>query len=162
MSIARSADDQEKTEILDWLNENNDFIVKSPRYDQLIDNACMYFYKKPSSQVSEDTLAFIRRSANELLRNKASKEAMRKRLCLPEEEDDTAMDKAIRDNDIFPKEYDSIRQDGMPSDSDEDDSDNEYILERKDILPLAIKREKMESQGLLEVEDKRMKGDIAL
>ena len=153
MSIARSADDQEKTEILDWLNENNDFIVKSPRYDQLIDNACMYFYKKPSSQVSEDTLAFIRRSANELLRNKASKEAMRKRLCLPEEEDDTAMDKAIRDNDIFPKEYDSVRQNGMPS---------EYILERKDILPLAIKRDKMESQGLLEVEDKRMKGDIAL
>ena len=87
---------------------------------------------------------------------------MRKRLCLPEEEDDTAMDKAIRDNDIFPKEYDSVRQNGMPSDSDEDDSDNEYILERKDIPPLAIKRDKMESQGLLEVEDKRMKGDIAL
>ena len=53
MSIARSADDQEKTEILDWLNENNDFIVKSPRYDQLIDNACMYFYKKPSSTLRE-------------------------------------------------------------------------------------------------------------
>ena len=78
MTIARVASEQERTEILDWLNENNEFIIKSPRYDHLIDNACMFFYKKSATQVSEDTLNFIRRSANELLRNKASKGAMQK------------------------------------------------------------------------------------
>lgn len=33
-----------------------------------------------TTNISEDTLAFVRRSANELLRNKASKEALRKKL----------------------------------------------------------------------------------
>ena len=162
MSIARSADDQEKTEILDWLNENNDFIVKSPRYDQLIDNACMFFYKKSATQVSEDTLNFIRRSANELLRNKASKEAMRKRLCLTEEENESAMNKIIRENDLFPKDYASMHQEDMMSGSDEDDSDNDYILGRKDMLPMSMKREKMDGHDMMGVEDKHMKGDITL
>ena len=162
MTLARVVSDQERTEILDWLNENNEFIIKSPHYDQLIDNACMYFYKKSSSQVSEDTLNFIRRSANELLRNKASKEAMRKRLCLTEEENESSMNKVIRDNDLFPKEYASMPQEDMMSSSDEEDSDNDYILGRKDLLPVSMKRDKMDGHDMMGVEDKQMKGDISL
>ena len=40
----------------------------------------MVYYKEVVTNISEDTLAFVRRSANELLRNKASKEAIRKKL----------------------------------------------------------------------------------
>lgn len=63
-----------------WLESPNDEIMKSKRFEDLIDRCCMHFYKKHFKEISDDNLSFIRRSANELLRNKASKEAMRKRL----------------------------------------------------------------------------------
>lgn len=66
--------------IVEWLNQPNEVIMKSERFDELINQCCMHFYKKTASETSDDNLSFIRRSANELLRNKASKEAMRKRL----------------------------------------------------------------------------------
>ena len=66
--------------VADWLASSNDMIMKSDRFEHLIDSCCLYFYQKHAKDISEDNLSFIRRSANELLRNKASKEAMRKRL----------------------------------------------------------------------------------
>ena len=67
-----------------WLSMQNNQIMKSSRFDSLIDQCCKYFYNKPSSEVSDDNLSFIRRSANELLRNKASKEALRKKIMSPD------------------------------------------------------------------------------
>ena len=58
----------------------NEVILKSERYESLINDACLFYYKEVVQNISEDTLAFVRRSANELLRNKASKEAIRKKL----------------------------------------------------------------------------------
>ena len=54
--------------------------MKSPRFEELIDSCCQQFYHKAMNETSDDNLSFIRRSANELLRNKASKEAMKKRI----------------------------------------------------------------------------------
>lgn len=54
--------------------------MKSERFEDLINRCCMQFYKKSAADTSDDNLSFIRRSANELLRNKASKEAMKKRI----------------------------------------------------------------------------------
>ena len=140
MSLTRGVNDQERDQLDQWLGESNEFIVKSPRYDQLIESACMYFYKKPASQVSEDTLNFIRRSANELLRNKASKEAMRKRL-RSEEGDEEDLDKMIVDNDTVPREYDMEELENVES------SDDEYILSRHSLAE-AIKRDKQYDTSL--------------
>ena len=148
MSLARGASEREREEISEWLNENNEFIVKSPRYEQLIDHACMFFDKKSSSQVSEDTLNFIRRSANELLRNKASKEAMRKRLCI-EEDDEAAVEKVIRDNEMMPKDFD---MDDEPKDSAS--SDEELILGKNEFLDM-VKREKSDYDNANGYQEKR-------
>ena len=63
-----------------WLVMPNEIILKSERYENLINDVCMFYYKESVNNINEDTLAFVRRSANELLRNKASKEALRKKL----------------------------------------------------------------------------------
>lgn len=153
MSIARGSNEQEKAELLDWLSENNEYIVKSPRFEQLIDNACMFFYKKRASQVSEDTLSFIRRSASELLRNKASKDAMKKRLTM--EEEDSNIDKVIRDNDnTLSREYDITQADANEMD-DGTDSDDDYILDKKELNVLQAKRGRNDREG--EFAEKRMK-----
>lgn len=73
-------DPTERNELIEWLVLPNDVILKSERYENLINDACLYYYKESVNNISEDTLAFVRRSANELLRNKASKEAIRKKL----------------------------------------------------------------------------------
>ena len=54
--------------------------MKSDRFEDLVNHCCLHFYKKTAQETSDDNLSFIRRSANELLRNKASKEAMKKRI----------------------------------------------------------------------------------
>ena len=69
-----------RADMINWLTLSNDVILKSERYEGLINDVCMYFYKESVNNINEDTLAFVRRSANELLRNKASKEALRKKL----------------------------------------------------------------------------------
>ena len=153
MSYAKGSSEQEKAEILSWLNENNDFIIKSPRFDQLIDSTCMYFYKKHASQVCEDTLNFIRRSANELLRNKASKDAMKKRLT--QEEDDGSIDKALHDNESTQQEYDGViaeNQDG----SDDSDSDDDFVLGKRNTKSNSGKRTR-NSRRDEDYDDKRMK-----
>ena len=66
--------------MIEWLGLPNDIILKSERYENLINDVCLYYYKQTVNNINEDTLAFVRRSANELLRNKASKEALRKKL----------------------------------------------------------------------------------
>lgn len=76
----RRTSQEERKQVAEWLSSSNDVIMKSERFEDLIDRCCMHFYKKHSKEISEDNLSFIRRSANELLRNKASKDAMRKRL----------------------------------------------------------------------------------
>lgn len=73
-------DPAERGDIIEWLVLPNEVILKSDRYENLINDACLYYYKETVNNISEDTLAFVRRSANELLRNKASKEAIRKKL----------------------------------------------------------------------------------
>lgn len=155
MTIARGSNDQEKNELLDWLNENNDYIVKSPRFEQLIDNACMFFYKKRANQVSEDTLSFIRRSANELLRNKASKDAMKKRLTV--EEDDGNIEKVIRDNDtILPREFDVIPTEQNVVSDNASDSDDDFIIDKKDVTAANTKRSRNTPQDE-DYDEKRMK-----
>ena len=66
--------------MIEWLTLPNEIILKSERYESLINDTCIYYYKEVVNNISEDTLAFVRRSANELWRNKASKEAIRKKL----------------------------------------------------------------------------------
>lgn len=84
MRYIRTTNDEERQEMADWLGMQNESIMKSRRFDDLIDKCCQYFYKKSMTEVSDDNLSFIRRSANELLRNKASKEALRKKLTSPD------------------------------------------------------------------------------
>ena len=153
MSYARGSSEQEKAEILSWLNENNDFITKSPRFDQLIDSTCMYFYKKHASQVCEDTLNFVRRSANELLRNKASKDAMKKRLT--QEEDDGSLDKALRDNESTQQEYDGVTAENQDG-SDDSDSDDDFVLGKRNTKSNSGKRTR-NSRRDEDYDDKRMK-----
>ena len=57
MSIARSASEQERKEIHEWLSESNDMIVRSPHYEKLIDQACLYFYI-----ISQACLYFYKRT----------------------------------------------------------------------------------------------------
>ena len=153
MSYAKGSSEQEKAEILSWLNENNDFIIKSPRFDQLIDSTCMYFYKKHASQVCEDTLNFIRRSANELLRNKASKDAMKKRLT--QEEDDGSIDKALHDNESTQQEYDGVTAENQDGD-DDSDSDDDFVLGKRNTKSNSGKRTR-NSRRDEDYDDKRMK-----
>lgn len=70
----------EREEMIEWLSQPNDVILKSQRYESLINDTCLYYYKASTSNINEDTLAFVRRSANELMRNKASKDALIKKL----------------------------------------------------------------------------------
>lgn len=154
MTIARGSNDQERAELLEWLNENNDYIVKSPRFDQLIDNACMFFYKKRANQVSEDTLNFIRRSANELLRNKASKDAMKKRLTL--EEDDANIDKVIRDNDTIPRDFEVISSENNVVPNAAPDSDDDYIIDKK-VVTSSVSKRRRNNDSDEDYVDKRMK-----
>ena len=79
-SCILSTEGEERNEMIEWLTLPNEIILKSERYESLINDTCIYYYKEVVSNISEDTLAFVRRSANELLRNKASKEAIRKKL----------------------------------------------------------------------------------
>ena len=153
MSYAKGSSEQEKAEILSWLNENNDFIIKSPRFDQLIDSTCMYFYKKHASQVCEDTLNFVRRSANELLRNKASKDAMKKRLT--QEEDDGSIDKALHDNEYTQQEYDGVTAENQDG-SDDSDSDDDFVLGKRNTKSNSGKRTR-NSRRDEDYDDKRMK-----
>ena len=44
--------------------------MKSVRFEQLVNQVCIMFYKKPASNISEDTISFIRRSIHELFRSK--------------------------------------------------------------------------------------------
>lgn len=154
MTIARGSNDQERAELLEWLNENNDYIVKSPRFDQLIDNACMFFYKKRANQVSEDTLNFIRRSANELLRNKASKDAMKKRLTL--EDDDANIDKVIRDNDTIPRDFEVISTESNVVPNATPDSDDDYIIDKK-VVTSSVSKRRRNNDSDEDYVDKRMK-----
>ena len=158
MSIARSASEQERKEIQEWLSESNDMIVQSPHYKKLIDQACLYFYKRPSSEVCDDTLAFIRRSANELLRNKTSKEAMRKRLCA---EDEEGLDKIIHEGDGLGREYDMI-----PHEEDNtggQDTDDELILNNEELAMINRKRGKVSaSDEDGDFVDKRTKNEMTL
>lgn len=66
--------------MIDWLSQPNEIILKSSRYESLINDTCLFYYKENSNSINEDTLAFVRRSANELMRNKASKDALSKKL----------------------------------------------------------------------------------
>lgn len=84
MRHIRNTSDEERQAVADWLGQQNEAIMKSPRFTDLIDKCCQHFYRKPASEVGEDNRSFIRRSANELLRNKASKEALRKKLTSPD------------------------------------------------------------------------------
>lgn len=79
-SCILATEGEERNEMIEWLTLPNEIILKSERYENLINDTCIYYYKEVVSNISEDTLAFVRRSANELLRNKASKEAIRKKL----------------------------------------------------------------------------------
>jgi len=74
-----------------WLVMPNEIILKSERYENLINDVCMYYYKESVNNINEDTLAFVRRSANELLRNKASKESLRKKLMQASQADPVTM-----------------------------------------------------------------------
>lgn len=79
-SIILAVDPENRQEMINWLIQPNEVILKSDRYENLINDVCMYYYKESVNNINEDTLSFVRRSANELLRNKASKEALRKKL----------------------------------------------------------------------------------
>ncbi|KAK8799830.1 hypothetical protein WA538_000530 [Blastocystis sp. DL] len=101
----RSTGEEDREKVCAWLSMQNNQIMKSSRFDSLIDQCCKYFYNKPSSEVSDDNLSFIRRSANELLRNKASKEALRKKIMSPDNhmDDEDEGDMAIGYN--YPPGY---------------------------------------------------------
>ena len=79
-SIILAVDPENRQEMINWLIQPNEVRLKSDRYENLINDVCMYYYKESVNNINEDTLSFVRRSANELLRNKASKEALRKKL----------------------------------------------------------------------------------
>lgn len=129
LSLARNAGEIERNEILEWLSQPNEVVIKSNRYEQLVNHTCMYFYKKPANQVSEDTLSFIRRCANELLRNKVSIDAMKRRLLSM----DNGMDKDMKmDMDVGLKGFHFMTADASTNylmndegtESETSDSDN--------------------------------------
>lgn len=75
--------------------------MKSERFESLINKCCLHYYKKRANEISDDNLSFVRRSANELLRNKASKEAMKKRLL----SNDYHYEEEVDDIDVNPNLY---------------------------------------------------------
>ena len=89
-----------REDMINWLTLSNDVILKSERYEGLINDVCMYFYKESVNNINEDTLAFVRRSANELLRNKASKEALRKKLIQASQDSQSIIGAGIQDSSI--------------------------------------------------------------
>lgn len=95
--MIQAVDANERADMINWLTLSNDVILKSERYEGLINDVCMYFYKESVNNINEDTLAFVRRSANELLRNKASKEALRKKLIQASQDNPSMMDSGIQD-----------------------------------------------------------------
>ena len=70
----------ERRQYLEWLEQPNELIAKSVRFEHLVSSVCMCFYKKSPQSVSDDTLNFIRRSIHELIRSKATKDHLRSQL----------------------------------------------------------------------------------
>ena len=70
--MIQAVDANERADMINWLTLSNDVILKSERYEGLINDVCMYLYKETVNNINEDTLAFLRRSAKQLLRNKGS------------------------------------------------------------------------------------------
>lgn len=48
MKHIRNTSEEERQAVADWLVMQNESIMKSVRFNELIDKCCMYFYKKPS------------------------------------------------------------------------------------------------------------------
>lgn len=71
---------EDRRHYLEWLEQPNELITKSVRFEQLVNNTCVYFYKKPMSAVTEDTVNFIRRSIHDMLKNKATKDQIHSKL----------------------------------------------------------------------------------
>ena len=71
---------EERRQFLDWLEQPNELIAKSVRFEQLVNHACMCFYKKPLNSVSEDTINFIRRSIHDMIRSKSTKDHLHAQL----------------------------------------------------------------------------------
>lgn len=65
---------------MEWLEQPSELITKSVRFEQLVNNTCVYYYKKAMSNVSEDTVSFIRRSIHDMLKNKAEKDQIHSKL----------------------------------------------------------------------------------
>ena len=99
--LIRNTPEDQRQEVADWLSLPNEAIMKSERFDALINKCCLHYYKKTATEISDDNLSFIRRSANELLRNKASKEAMKKRLL----SNDYHYEEEVDDIDVSPNLY---------------------------------------------------------
>ena len=93
-------DPENRQEMISWLVQPNEVILKSDRYENLINDVCMYYYKESVNNINEDTLSFVRRSANELLRNKASKEALRKKLVQATQTSAAIMDPSMQDSNV--------------------------------------------------------------
>ena len=99
-SIILAVDPENRQEMISWLVQPNEVILKSDRYENLINDVCMYYYKESVNNINEDTLSFVRRSANELLRNKASKEALRKKLVQATQTSAAIMDPSMQDSNV--------------------------------------------------------------
>ena len=115
-----------------WLVMPNEIILKSERYENLINDVCMFYYKESVNNINEDTLAFVRRSANELLRNKASKEALRKKLMqTAQAEPVTMVDTSMQDATPLPvasTEMIDYRQHYPPEVNTVDPSQLQYMI----------------------------------
>ena len=70
----------DRRQYLEWLEQPNEMIGKSARFEQLVNHACIIFYKKQATNVSEDSVNFIRRSIHELLRSKPTKDQLHTQL----------------------------------------------------------------------------------
>lgn len=80
MNILVCSQGDDRRQYLEWLEQPNEMVGKSVRFEQLVNHACIIFYKKQSSNVSEDAVNFIRRSIHELLRSKPTKDQLRTQL----------------------------------------------------------------------------------
>lgn len=65
---------EDRHQYIDLLQQPIEMIMKSHRFDLLVNHVCMFFYKKPSASLSEDTVNFIRRSSHELFRSKSKEQ----------------------------------------------------------------------------------------
>lgn len=79
-SIILCSTGDDRRHYLEWLEQPNELITKSVRFEQLVNNTCVYYYKKPMSAVTEDTVNFIRRSIHEMLKNKSTKDQIHSKL----------------------------------------------------------------------------------